>query len=110
MAAITRYIGGNYDGAVNYIKDQILNHSMSATLEEEQYVEVGGVRTTVIAFERYSFLGDNRVSLTVTITGYDNNIHVIGISTGGSQAVFFKINTLGEDAFLETLADALDNY
>jgi len=33
-------------------------------------------------------------------------IHVVGISVGGSQAVFMKINTFGEDAFLETLINA----
>jgi hypothetical protein len=32
------------------------------------------------------------------------------ITSGGSQAVFFKINTWGEEAFLDTLRAVLDSF
>lgn len=31
-------------------------------------------------------------------------------STGGSEAMFFKINTLGENSFLEVLKEAAEAY
>ena len=48
-----------------------------------------------------------------------NNVNLIGylgkdpvqlsaITAGGSQAVFFKINTWGEEAFLDKLIELLD--
>jgi len=48
--------------------------------------------------------------LSITITEYQNHIQVTAISSGGSQAMFFKINTLGEDAFLNKLKEAIQQY
>lgn len=39
----------------------------------------------------------------------DGPIHVSGITSGGSQEVLFKLNTFGEDAFLDKLRDVLNN-
>ena len=59
-------------------------------------------------FERYSWAGSNRVSLNVTLyEGADGTIHLSAITSGGSQAMFFKINTWGEEAFLEKLDEIL---
>lgn len=30
-------------------------------------------------------------------------------SSGGSQGMFFKLNTIGEEPFLETIADVVDS-
>ena len=65
-------------------------------------------RCSVRVFERYSFLGSNRVSLSVTLfQGADGITHLSAVTSGGSQAMFFKINTWGEDAFLDKLRDVL---
>lgn len=37
----------------------------------------------------------------------DGTIHLSAITSGGSQAMFFKINTFGEQAFLDKLAQVL---
>ena len=37
----------------------------------------------------------------------DGGVHVTAITSGGSQALFWKINTFGEEAFLQKLADLL---
>jgi len=60
-------------------------------------------------FERYSCLGSNRVSLSVTLfqSSPDGPVHLSAITSGGSQALFFKINTFGENAFLDKLKDLL---
>jgi len=35
-------------------------------------------------------------------------VHIIATATGGSQALFTKINTFGEDAFLEKLKEIFE--
>lgn len=59
-------------------------------------------------FERYSYMGGNRVSMNVTLLGKGEELFLTAITSGGSQAVFWKINTMGEEAFLQTLIDAME--
>ncbi len=60
-------------------------------------------------FERYSYAGGNRVSLNITLfQNGEDPVQLSAITAGGSQAVFFKINTLGEEAFLDKLIELLD--
>lgn len=56
-------------------------------------------RCAVRVFERYSYMGGNRVSMNVTLVGNDRDLFFSAITSGGSSAVFFKLNTLGERAF-----------
>ena len=47
-------------------------------------------------------VGGNRLSLTLTLfQNADSPIRLSAITAGGSQAVFFKVNTLGEETFLD---------
>lgn len=107
MAKLERSLQGSFDEILNKIETGILNGSLSATLEEASDFKTNDLRCSVRAFERYSYTGKNRVSLTVTLFGCDDNIKLSAIATGGSQAVFFKINTWDEDAFLEKLEEIL---
>jgi hypothetical protein len=59
--------------------------------------------------ERYSMIGGNRVSLNITLIGNGNNLFISGITSGGSQAVLFKINTFGEESFLDCLREIIEN-
>lgn len=53
-------------------------------------------------------MGGNRVSLNVTLFQVgDGPVELSAITSGGSQAMFFKINTLGEEAFLDKLREIL---
>ena len=108
MAKLETTIAGDFDGILRKIENGILNGSMSASLEDSSNFEVGNTRCSVRVFERYSMVGDNRVSLNVTLfQGEDGVIHLSAITSGGSQAVFFKLNTFGEEAFLDKLRDIL---
>ncbi len=90
------------------IKDGIINGSVSASIEDCSDFETDGVKCSVMVFERYSYMGGNRVSMNVTLFGKDGEVHVSAITSGGSQAVFFKVNTFGEEAFLEKLIEILE--
>ena len=53
-------------------------------------------------------MGGNRVSLNVTLFQNGNGpVYLSAITSGGSQAVFMKFNTFGEEAFLDKLRELL---
>lgn len=83
--------------------------SRSAELEAGSDFKEGSARCSVRVFERYSMVGGNRLSLTLTLfQNGDEPIRLSAIAAGGSQAVFFKMNTLGEDAFLKDVKQLLE--
>ena len=91
------------------IEQGILDSSLSAHLEAGSDFEDGDARCSVRVFERYSMVGGNRLSLTVAMFQQgDSPIRLSMITAGGSQAVFFKVNTLGENAFLDDVKQLLE--
>ncbi len=108
MAKYEQSFEGDFDQLLQRIEDGILNGSMSASLEDSSDFSSGESRCSVRVFERYSYAGGNRVSMSVTLfQGSDGVIHLSAITAGGSQALFFKINTWGEEAFLDKLREIL---
>lgn len=107
MAKLERTVHENIDSLARRITDGILNGSVSASLEESSDFRADGARCAVRVFERYSWMGGNRVSLAVTLFQAGEYTQISAITSGGSQAMFFKLNTFGEDAFLEKLAEIL---
>ena len=108
MAKYEQSFEGDFDQLLQRIEDGILNGSMSASLEDSSDFNSGESRCSVRVFERYSYAGGNRVSMNVTLfQGSDGVMHLSAITAGGSQALFFKINTLGEEAFLDKLREIL---
>lgn len=98
------------DSLADRIAEGVMGVSASATLEEQSDMRDGSARARVLVFERYSMLGGNRLSMNVTLfqSAPGRPVFVSGTSSGGSQAVLFKINTFGEEAFLDTLSAVLD--
>ena len=108
MAKLEQTVSGDFYELLRKIENGIQNSSMSASLEEFSDFESGTARCSVRVFERYSYVGDNRVSLNVTLFQNGSGpIQLSAIAAGGSQAMLFKINTWGEDAFLEKLRELL---
>ena len=108
MAKLERTLQGDFSSILKRIVDGIVNGSVSATLEDTSDFRSGDARCSVRVFERYSYAGGNRVSLSVTLfQNGDEPIRLSAITSGGSQAVFFKVNTWGEEAFLEKLQELL---
>ena len=107
MAKLERTLVGNFDSLLHKIEKGILDGSISATLEEAADYRGNDSRCSVRIFERYSWTGSNRVSMSVTLYQTGNAIQLCAITSGGSQATFFKINTLGEESFLDTLKKIL---
>lgn len=111
MAKLERTIYGDFDHILRKIENGILNGSVSASLEDTSDFRDGEARCSVRVFERYSHTGGNRVSLNITLFQNGNgNVRLSAITSGGSQALFFKINTWGEEAFLDKLRELLEDF
>lgn len=108
MAKLEQILNGDFKQILDRIENGILNGSMSATLEDSSDICDGDARCSVRVFERYSYAGSNRVSLSVTLfQNASGPIYLSAITSGGSQAMLFKVNTLGEEAFLDKLSELL---
>jgi len=108
MAKLERTLNGDFNSILKRITDGIMSGSISASLEDSSDFRSGDARCSVRVFERYSSMGGNRVSLSVTLFQNGNDaIRLSAITSGGSQAMFFKVNTWGEEAFLEKLEELL---
>lgn len=102
----TRY--EDFDRLLQRLERGILEGSLSASLEDASDFRSGSARCSVRVFERFSYIGNNRVSLTLTLfQSGDEPVRLSAITAGGSQAIFFKINTWGEEAFLDKLREIL---
>lgn len=108
MAKLEKILYDDFIRILGRIETEILSGSMSASLEDSSDFTDGTARCSVRVFERYSAFGNNRVSLSVTLFQNGNGpIHLSAITAGGSQAMFFKINTVGEENFLNKLREII---
>ena len=108
MAKLEKTLTGNFDELLSRIEQGVMKSSFSASIEDKCDFTSGKNRVAVRVFERYSAIGQNRVSLNITLfQGEDGVIRLCAITSGGSQAIFFKFNTFGEKAFLSELEKIL---
>ena len=108
MAKLEQQIYGNFDDVLNRIDRAVMDSGISANFEDGSDWSSGGVRCAVRVYERYSAMGGNRVSMNVTLIGEGQHLFLSAITSGGSQAMFFKINTFGEEAFLDRLREIIE--
>ncbi len=110
MAKYEKQLVGDFDAFLDYLFDGIMNGSMSASYEDGSEWTANGVRVAVRVFERYSYMGGNRVSLNITLAGSGSSLFLTAITSGGSQAMFWKLNTLGEESFLDKVVELVESY
>lgn len=110
MAKHEAHLNGEFDLILKKVEDGILNGSISASLEDKSNYITPNVKLAVRVFERYSYTGGNRVSMNVTLLEENNGIFLSAIASGGSQAMFLKINTFGEEAFLDKLIEIIHPF
>ena len=111
MAMIDCELRGDFFTVRSDIENTIKESSISASYEDGSNITMGEVYCSVRVYERYSYLGKNRVSMSVTLMGdRKGRLHLTAITSGGSQAMFFKLNTLGEKSFLDTLQPIIERY
>jgi hypothetical protein len=110
MAKYERRLRGNFNEFLNWIHRDITNGSSSVSYEDGSDIDLMDSRVAVRVYERFSMAGGNRVSMNVTIAGTGEDLIICAITSGGSQAVFFKLNTIGEETFLKICSDSVESY
>ena len=108
MAKYTNHLKGDFGQIVDFIDLHVRQQSMTISEEESYKTVAGDKRDEQRVYERFSAAGSNRASLSVLFVETEDGADVCGIATGGSQALVFKINTLGEHAFPDTPVKAAD--
>ena len=109
MAKIQCELKGNFHVILEELEATI-KRSVSASKEDESDFNIGDCYCAVRVYERYSLMGGNRVSLNITLLQKENKIFLSAITSGGSQAVFWKMNTVGEENFLDCIRSVVGEY
>ncbi len=110
MAKYERDFQGNFNTLLNALNSGILHGSASASFEGGSDYSYNNIRCAVRVYERYSMIGGNRVSLNITLIGNGNHLFLTAITSGGSKALFLKVNTMGEISFLDCVKEIVENY
>ena len=109
MAKYERAFSGDFDSTLSQLEQAVLDGSASASYEDGSDYRSGDFRCAVRVYERYSWSGGNRVSMSMTLVGRGRDLFLTAITSGGSQAMFFKMNTWGEESFLDALQEVVDS-
>ena len=88
----------------------MLEGSFTASMEDESHFQSSSGRCVLRVYERYSCLGSNRVSASVTLVGDGQRIYLTIITSGGSEAVYVKMNTFGEKSFLKQIQEVVERF
>ncbi|MCL2864843.1 MAG: DUF6054 family protein [Lachnospiraceae bacterium] len=110
MAKYEHRFTANFDDFLNRLHEEILRGSITASYQEGSDYVGDGVRCAVRVYERYSVIGSNRLSANVTLVGNGERLFLSIIASGGSQAMFFKMNTWGEENFLKEIVQIVESY
>ena len=110
MAKYEQKLRGNFDELLNWLDNDIMKGSASVSYEDGSDIDIERTKMAVRVYERFSFAGGNRVSMNITLLGVGEELFVTAITSGGSQAIFHKINTIGEENFLELFRESIEKY
>lgn len=61
-------------------------------------------------FKRYSIIGSNRVCLTITLFQTQDFLYLSSIVSYNSQAYPLKVNTVGQEVFLNVIQPVIKKY
>lgn len=108
MAKLERRFRGDFNSVLNRLHQGIISGSATASFEDGSRCDIGDIKCAVRVYERYSMMGSNRVSLNITLIGAGEELFLSAITSGGSQGMFLKLNTIGEEAFLDKLESVIN--
>ncbi|PKQ26397.1 MAG: hypothetical protein CVT64_04755 [Actinobacteria bacterium HGW-Actinobacteria-4] len=105
-----RSLTGSADAFTAHLDQSITGGSVSASIEHRDELVIGDARMILRTFERYSLTGGNRLTLSVSTLAVGDRLEVALTTSGGSQAVFFKVNVFGEQAFMARAIEAVESF
>lgn len=110
MAKYEASLRGDFYTVLNTLDSTVIGGSISASREDSSDFTINNVKCAVRVYERYSYIGKNRVSMSIILIGHGDDLRLSAITSGGSGAVFLKINTFGEQAFLDKLVASIEAF
>lgn len=110
MAKLEATLHGNFSAILNAIDTAVLEGSFTASMEDESHFQSSSGRCVLRVYERYSALGGNRVSLSVLLLETAHGVRLPAIAPAAARPCFLKLNTFGEEAFLESISEAVARY
>ncbi|NLZ36556.1 MAG: hypothetical protein GX897_03655 [Clostridiales bacterium] len=103
MAKLEKTLTGNIEEIAENIKESILKVSYTATFIDSCSYGNDSCRCTVMVFERYSWMGANRATITITLFSEgDDSVKLTAIASGGAQGTT-KLNTYGDEKIIKEL-------
>jgi len=107
MAKFECTIPGSYgfDDVLKYFHDHLSSSSFSASFEDGSDYRTGTLRVSTRVYERYTLMGDNRLSMTVTLASAGGEIFASAITAGGGGGLV-KVWGWGEDSYLKHFINA----
>lgn len=110
MAKYETILSTSLQELVPFITQKMKGSSLTLSIVDTSYIEDTNCKVLVRVYERYSMSGSNRLTMTLTLVELQDQVHCSVITGGWSQGMFFKVNTLGEHSFLNTMKDILEEY
>ncbi len=107
MAKTTLYGTGSATQVADMLAERVQASGLSCSLVDSMHRNLGDGAVLVLVFEKYFMRSSNRASLTVVVTGRDNQVQVDAIGSGGGQGALFSFSWGAEDSFVGTVEDIL---
>ncbi|MBE5781445.1 MAG: hypothetical protein E7328_06475 [Clostridiales bacterium] len=109
MAKLEHVLLGNFDELLTYFTEGLLSTSKTASVEETSDFTFAGARSCTRVFERYSYTGQNRVSLCLTLFQSDGGPIFVGAITAASGGGYRKPvgDTVSDRTFLDKFKELL---
>ena len=99
----------DFDDTLKYFHDHLSKCGVTASYEGGSDYRYGDFRVAVRVYERYTVLGDNRLSLTVTLASAGEEIFASAIAAAGGGGMV-KIWDWGEKEFLQCFQAAAEMF
>ncbi|MHB1485579.1 MAG: DUF6054 family protein [Saccharofermentanales bacterium] len=107
MASFSMSGKGNVNETVRILTNGILQSGLSCELVDSVRKTYGSMEFCVMVFEKYYMRAENRVSLTVIVSGTGDDVAVEAIGSGGGRGPLFSFSWGAEDDFVGTVVDVL---
>lgn len=95
MAKFERTITGDFDDVLDRLHQGVLDGSSSASYEDGSDYAAGDVRCAVRVYERYSWSGGNRVSMSLTLVGRGRELFLLRHTSGRQPGRVLQDQHLG---------------
>lgn len=107
MAKIEMKGKGNVKAVSEELTRTILNSGVSCELVDRSYNKYQDVEVDIRVFEKFYYRSSNRASLTIVVSGNDQNTTVTAIGAGGGQGPLFKLSWGTEEDFVSVVREPL---